>query len=178
MKMRAALMVVLILTLLTAARISPSQEKRWIDPRLTELQIPPEMVGPFIRLSNGNLMTVEGNVTRFSGDDGRTWSEPQAIYAGPKPGVPGFWPKTSQLAGNFLQLQNGAIVYAFMDMSTMKFGWDDKAGEPLPDVRSDVWSIRSTDMGKTWADRQRIFFLGEEQARWSTIIKAIGFKED
>ena len=50
----------------------------------------------------------------------------------------------------------GTLVLVYMDMSTYKWAWDAAKGEAAGDVRLDVWSIRSTDEGKTWTDRQKL----------------------
>ena len=58
-----------------------------MDPRCTELA--GGRLGPFVRLDNGQILTVEENATVVSEDGGRTWSEPRPIYRGEGPGRPG-----------------------------------------------------------------------------------------
>ena len=120
----------------------------WTDPRCTQLDLPLGMLGPFIELLDGRLMTASENATQVSEDEGKTWSDPQQIYTGPKPGVPG--------SGTLLRTREGVIVMLYMDASTFKWGWDDATGKPHDDVRGDVWTIRSLDEGQTWVNRQRI----------------------
>ena len=130
---------------------------RWIDPRCTPLDLPEEMRGPFIELGDGSLMTVVPNDLSyrsplkgalFSADGGRTWSDPHPVYAGAGPGVPA--------ACVFLRTRQGVIVMVYTDQSTFNPGWDDDAGEPIANIRADVWTIRSLDEGRTWVDRQKV----------------------
>ena len=130
---------------------------RWIHPRCTKLGLPPEMLGPFIELGDGSLMTIVDNDLKYltplkgartSTDDGMTWSDTRPIYTGPKPGIPG--------GGVLLRTLDGVIVLVYVDQSTFRSGWDDEAGEPVANTRGDVWTIRSLDEGKTWVDRQKI----------------------
>ena len=124
-----------------------SAAERSLDPRCKALAT--DRVGPFVELADGSLMTVDGNATRTSKDDGKTWSDPRKIYDGPGPGVP---------SGSAVMVKSrkGPIVLVYMDSSTFKFAWDKAKNEATPDVRLDVWSIRSLDEGKTWVDRQRL----------------------
>ncbi|MBC8234493.1 exo-alpha-sialidase [bacterium] len=130
------------------SKVSISQEEHWLDPRCTVLPI--DKLGPFVELSDGNLMTIEGNATHQSKDDGRTWSEACTISQEPPPGRPSG-------GGQFLKTHDGVYVYVYMDMETFKWEWDESHSEAAEDVRLDVWAIRSLDEGRTWIDRQRIF---------------------
>ena len=125
-----------------------SKEERWLDLRCTVL--PTDKQGPFVELSDGNLITIEGNAVLKSFDDGKTWSEFCAFSEAPSPGRPSG-------GGLLLKTNDGVIVYVYMDMETYKWAWDNAQREAAEDVRLDVWAIRSLDEGKTWIDRQRIF---------------------
>lgn len=143
-KSKAVAALIMGMIVLLMAELSLAEVERWHDPRCTLL--PTDKRGPFIKLSNGSIMTIEKNATLISEDNGQTWSESRKIYDGPKPGIPS--------GGLGLKTHNGVIVLVYMDMSTIKRGWAD--GEPAKDMRLDVWSIRSLDEGKTWVDRQMI----------------------
>jgi len=130
-------------------------QDRWIDPRCTVL--PFATVSPLAELRDGRLLMVQGNATRTSKDDGKTWSEPRKIYDGPAPGVP-------CESCVLVRARAGALVLVYMDMSTYKWAWDAAKGEAAGDVRLDVWSIRSTDQGKTWTDRQKLLSMIQTKA--------------
>ena len=121
-----------------------------LDPRCTRLPDFPEGVsGQFVRLENGDLLAVKENTTIISQDDGVSWSEHGPVYAGPKPGI-------SSFLHVLVQTRNGTTVLVYMDHSTAKWGWDDDTGKAASNAQLDVWSIRSTDGGHTWRDRQMI----------------------
>ena len=145
MKYKVTGMIGLVLVLLGAAFGAP--EDLWIHPGGNVL--PLELTGPFVKLADGSLLADAGNATRTSRDGGKTWSEPRPIYQGPKPGTP--------RNGLFLRTRDGAVILVYQDFDTYHWSWDDVRGVPAPDVRLDVWSIRSLDEGKTWVDRQKIF---------------------
>ena len=129
-------------------KVNASQEERWFDPHCTLL--PMDKGGPFVELSDGNLITIEGNAAYRSSDDGKTWSELCSICDEPGPGRPSG-------SGLLLKTHDGVLVYVYMDMETFKWSWDETQREAAEDVRLDVWAIRSLDEGKTWIDRQMIF---------------------
>jgi len=124
---------------------SASAEQRWVDRRCREL--PTDRLGPFAVLGDGRLLAVEGHATLISDDDGRTWSEPRPI--GDDPAAEGG-------GGVLVRTREGVLVYVYLDMATYRWAWDDAAHEAAPDVRLDVWAIRSLDEGRTWVDRQRL----------------------
>jgi len=135
---------------------------RWIHPKATELDMPVGILGPFIGLENGGVMTLDGNATRVSRDDGVSWSAPKSVYDGPKPGIPGFtgnpWLESigDRMGWLLLRTHQDTLVLVYNDRSTFVFGWDDDTREPVSNVRGNVWSIRSLDGGETWTDRQMI----------------------
>ncbi len=125
-----------------------SRERRWIHPKCVEPDWPPDLLGPFVNLDEERVFTIRDGASMVSEDDGRTWSEPRRMYDGPPPGVPG--------GGLLTRTQEGVLVFVYADHSTFKWGWVDEAREPIANVRSDVWSMRSLDDGETWTDRQQI----------------------
>ena len=134
---------------------------RWIDPRCAELDLPPGIAGPFVEMADGSLMTVDGNATRVSQDNGSSWSDPRPIYEGPKPGIPGVSSPFLDEIGDrmgwlVLRTHDGTLVLLYIDRSTHLFAWDDSTGKPVANLRADVWAIRSLDKGQTWVDRQMI----------------------
>ena len=146
MNRSARMAMTAMMTLFLSAALSPAADEVWIDPRCSRL--PFQKLGPFLHLSDGRILCIDGNTTTVTGDGGQTWSEPAPICDVPKPDIPGIY-----LA---VRTRDGVIVLLYTDDSTFKWGWDDAKGEPAPDVQTDVWSIRSLDEGKTWGDRQMI----------------------
>ena len=120
----------------------------WIDPRCTTLSS--ERFGPFIKLADGKILTIEDNATVISADKGATWSAPRPIYDGQGPGKP-------SSSGVMVRTHEGVIVFVYMDMEGFKWVWDDDLHQAAEDVNLNVWAIRSEDEGLTWTGRQQIF---------------------
>jgi len=94
-------------------------------------------------------MTIKGNATMVSKDDGKTWSEPRPSYEGPPPGVPS--------GGQLIKTRDGVIVLIYQDPSSRKRSpWDQNIGDWTGEMRVDIWTMRTLDEGKTWVDRQQI----------------------
>ena len=102
-------------------------QDQWIDPRCTVL--PFSTVSPLAELGDGRLLIIEGNATRTSKDDGKTWSKPQKIYDGLGPGIP-------CESAVLVRTRAGSLILVYMDMSTYKWAWDAAKGEAADNVRS------------------------------------------
>ena len=112
----------------------------WTDSRCTLLSR--ERFGPFIKLSDGKILTIEDNATVISADKGVTWSAPHPIYDGSGPGKP-------SSSGVMVQTSEGPIVFVYMDMEGFKWAWDEERHQAAEDVNLNVWAIRSEDEGLT-----------------------------
>lgn len=139
-------LTLLYTTCITAADTPPNP--RWIDPRCTPLEI--TKYGPFARGDADALLVVDKNILRSSSDGGKTWSE------GGVPIDPGIDIGANGHVGQFLRTRTGVLVVAFLNMADYKWSWDDEAQGPKPDCKLELWTIRSTDGGKTWTDKQRL----------------------
>ena len=128
---------------------------RWIHPQtedLTKHSGPFRIVGHRLaRLEDNRLMTVDASGARFSQNEGKDWSEATAIYSGPGPGI------AADHEALLLRTRKGVVVVVYIDRPNCRWGWDEETGEASEDTRSDVWTIRSLDEGRTWEGRQRIF---------------------
>jgi len=105
--------------------------------------------GPFIRLADGQLLTVLDNHACVSPDDGRTWTR-HRIFEDDGPVVTGSAGALIQTCGN------GAIIMAFINMNERaNWNWQedilDSPGAILP-----TYVIRSLDGGRTWQDLQKL----------------------
>lgn len=129
--------------------------------------------GPYALDDAGNLLMIDGNVLMSSTDDGKTWapiSEP--ITTGMQIGTAGH-------PGHFIRTRAGGLVAAFLDFDGYVFKWDDAANKPLPECKLELHVIRSTDGGKTWADRQCLLpgynadFMGFVQTRTGRLVLTV-----
>lgn len=147
MNRRTTITTLTILTLLLLSNLGLAQTHRWIDPRCKVLAYTRKT--PLVELRDGSLLTIQGNGTVTSKDEGKTWSAPQKIYDGPGPGIPGG-------PCLLLKTRSGALVMVYLDMASYKRAWDQVKNEAGKDMRMNVWAIRSLDDGKTWIDRQQL----------------------
>lgn len=112
----------------------------WIPDGAEELS--GQKMGPFTRLPNGHLLTVEDTNCLISKDEGKTWES-----------SPMFENKEKFQISNervILQTKSGVTVVAFMNLKERKnFNWNkeisDSPGATLP-----TYVVRSLDGGKTW----------------------------
>ncbi len=123
-----------------------ADDARWVHPLCQPLEV--TSGGPFVVLEDGNLATVDHQGFRVSKDDGRTWSEPTPVCEGLSP--------TEPASRYLLRTRNGTLVMVYLNFMGRKFEWDDQRKEPKEGCKLEVWAIRSTDGGKTWADNQRV----------------------
>ncbi|MCX7424475.1 MAG: sialidase family protein, partial [Planctomycetia bacterium] len=134
-----------------AIRGAAEDEARWVNPLSKPLDATNN--GPFVELADGSLMTIDASGMRVSKDDGKTWSEGQAVCEGIAGGDPG---RQEPAAYYVLRTRGGALVAVFLNFATYNFSWDQSINQPKDDCRLEIWAVRSLDGGKTWIDRQRI----------------------
>ncbi|MCX8066022.1 MAG: glycoside hydrolase [Candidatus Hydrogenedentes bacterium] len=145
-----------------------SYAERWINPIAEPLQTSTN--GPFVKLADGTLATVDKSGFRKSTDGGKTWSEPVFICEGIKPEEPASY--------YLIRTRNNTLILIFLNFSSYKFEWDETKKEPKENCKLEVWSIRSIDEGKSWIDKQCILsgyntnFFGLIQTRTGRVISA------
>ena len=104
--------------------------------------------GPFVRLGDGSILTVDGNVSCISKDGGETWDE-YAIFRDPDR----FDIRVERV---LLRTDNGVIILGFAnDKERARWNWQndiaDSPGAILP-----TYTVRSFDEGRTWQDLQKL----------------------
>lgn len=120
----------------------------WIHPKTQRL--PLTLTYTMLPLKDGALLAVDGADACCSRDEGVTW-ERRPIFHG----------ATANHKASFeyglIRSASGALVLVYMDKSNEHWSWDNEKREPSPDARSEVWSTRSLDEGRTWSDPIRLF---------------------
>jgi len=105
-------------------------------------------MGPFVKLVNGNILTVEGTDCVISNDNGKTWQS-YPVFNDPE---------------NFLisderaiiKTNNGVIILAFMNLQERaNWNWQEDISDS-PGARLPTYTVRSLDGGKTWQDVQKL----------------------
>ncbi|CAG5018600.1 hypothetical protein DYBT9275_06034 [Dyadobacter sp. CECT 9275] len=117
----------------------------WI-PRNTE-ELKGQILGPFVRNQEGNIVAIDGNKCLISKDEGKTW-EKHEMFSNPE---------KFNISGEraLLKTRNGVLVFAFLNLAERgNWNWQadisDSPGAILP-----TYTIRSLDGGKTWQDVQK-----------------------
>lgn len=119
----------------------------WLERRVTDL--PDMKMGPFVRLEDNRLLTVDGENVCTSSNEGKTWETRPLLPDGPKLHV------SNERA--LLRTPSGTIVLVCMNLAdNRKWRWIKETNAPIPDAELNVWAVRSLDDGKTWIDAQRI----------------------
>jgi len=129
----------------------PESGELQFDPR-AEL-LPSSTLGPFVRLKDGRILTVDDDATLVSSDEGKTWSEGTPIVP---PGNP--YEKNMKISPEraLLRLRDGTIVLAFMNINEQVFEWNQSKSDTEPGARLPTYVVRSLDEGQTWRDLQML----------------------
>lgn len=143
----AAICVLLVITL-AASSAAAADEVVKLVPRVTQLEVDMPAARATIVMPDGSLLAVADNTCVVSTDDGETWTSRGTVYDGEGPGT--------VKSGRLVLTPNDVLVLLYPDSSSTYWKWETEVNQPAPDVRRHVWSIRSTDGGRTWTDRQRL----------------------
>ncbi|MBP7141898.1 MAG: exo-alpha-sialidase [Opitutaceae bacterium] len=144
------LLSVLLLSSVLAAAVQPSRSPLSpdvsetgivLDPRLVWMDTLP--VGPFIKLEDGSLLTVDGTDVLASRDDGRTWQR-SPLFTDPDKYV-------IRMERALIRTRRNTLILAFAnDREKSPHFWDNARREPRPDIRLPTYVTRSLDGGRTW----------------------------
>ena len=119
---------------------------RWLHPACKPLDCTRN--GVFLQKADGSLLSIEAGILYSSTDNGKTWTPIGS------PIDPGVQFEYHGHIGQFIETKSGALVVLYLDIANYKWGWNEERNEPDPDVKLELWSIRSIDGGKTWIDKQ------------------------
>jgi lysophospholipase L1-like esterase len=142
---------------------TPSGEVNEVHPLATDIthDAPgPAVLGPaLVKLADGAVMSVFSTPTSYAGkpgecfiagrttrDGGKTWEPVRELTR---------LPRGRAAHPTVHRTRDGAIHVFFLGY--IKFEWDKEHINPTEQCRSDLWTARSTDDGKTWSEPQMIF---------------------
>ena len=118
----------------------------WIHGRAEEM--PGLPMGPFVRLKDGGILTVDSTTALVSRDEGKTWKS-SPLFADPARYA--VRPERALLC-----TRSGSVIVAFMnDREIANWRWDPKTSDS-PDARLPTYALRSPDGGKTWETPQKL----------------------
>ena len=121
----------------------------WISDHVHEIKGLDRM-GPFVRLNDGVILTVDTTTTFISKDEGKTWTEYAIFKESDKFSI------SKERA--LIRTRSGVIILAFINMEEVgKFEWQaDIMDFPAEKAIAPTYAIRSVDNGKTWQDLQKL----------------------
>lgn len=152
--LRSALGVLAALCVSITGGFCATPDVRILPPFQTLETVRPGVVTTsIVTLPDGTLATVDGNTFVRSHDAGQTWGEATSIYTGvdaatAKTGVP-----TGQM--RLILTRAGTLVLIWRDPRVDH--WNKTTHEMEANATGSVWTMRSTDLGKTWGERQKLF---------------------
>ncbi|HBC30315.1 MAG TPA: exo-alpha-sialidase, partial [Clostridiales bacterium] len=118
----------------------------WIHDKVEE--IPNLKTGPFVRLKDGSILTIEKNMSCISSDGGKTWKT-----------YPIFKDSNNfdiRIERVLLRTSNGTIILAFAnEKERANWKWNNEISDS-PGATIPTYAIRSLDEGKTWQDLQKL----------------------
>ncbi len=119
----------------------------WIHANVEDL--PGLPMGPFVRLPDGGILTVDtGQSAMLSTDEGKSWTN-SPIFA--DAGRYAIRPERALLC-----TRKGTVIVAFMnDREKSGWKWDPKISD-APDAKLPTCVVRSPDGGKTWESPQKL----------------------
>ncbi len=129
---------------LSALKIST--EGYWIHDKAEE--IPGLKTGPFVRLDDGKILTVDGTMSCISSDEGKTWTEYPIFKDQDKFEI--------RIERALIKTRSGAVIVAFAnDKEVANWNWNSEIFDS-PGATSPTYTVRSLDGGKTWQDLQKL----------------------
>jgi sialidase-1 len=104
--------------------------------------------GPFVRLANGDLLTVDMNNSCISKDDGKTWKEYPIFVDTGRFDI--------RIERVLLRTRSGVVILAFANGKEMaNWNWQDSIADS-PGATLPTYAVRSLDEGKTWQAPQKL----------------------
>ena len=144
----------LLYALATSALIAQSQPQKgkitargaWIPDKVEDM--PGMKLGPFVRLGDGSILTVDGTSCYVSKDEGKTWSE-RPIFADPSK-----YEIRPERA--LIRTRSGVVILAFAnDKERANWNWNTEISDS-PGAKLPTYIVRSPDDGKTWETPQKL----------------------
>ena len=130
----------------SASRSKLSSNGYWIHDKAEE--IPGLKTGPFVRLGNGDILTVEGNKSYISKDEGKTWTKYSIFVDADKFDI--------RIERALIRTKDGVIILAFAnDKEKANWNWQNDIADS-PGATIPTYAVRSLDEGKTWQTPQKL----------------------
>ncbi len=142
---------------------TPSGDVNEVSPHAVDIThdaAGPAVLGPaLVKVTDDAVMSVYSTPTSYAGkpgqcfiagritrDGGRTWEAERELTRLPK----------GRAAHPTVHRTRDGTIHLFF-LGYQQHAWDKTTGNPTPDTRSDLWTVRSSDAGQTWTAPQMIF---------------------
>jgi hypothetical protein len=148
------LALILLYALPTSPVMSQNQPRKdkltakgaWIPDKVQDM--PGMKLGPFVRLGDGSILTIDNTSCYISKDEGNTWSE-RPIFADPSK-----YEIRPERA--LIRTRSGVVILAFAnDKERANWNWDKEISDS-PGAKLPTYVVRSPDDGKTWETPQKL----------------------
>ena len=121
--------------------LQPAVAEIWLHPKATNM--PGQRMGPFVRLGDGAILTIEGADAFLSRDEGKTWSEGRPVF-----GDSGRFETAPERV--LIRTRAGTVILAFInEKEKANWAWN-AASSDSPGARAPTYIVRSLNDGKTW----------------------------
>ncbi len=149
-----SIMLIVGFCCISVSSIGQTQEKitsngYWIHPKAEE--IVGLKTGPFVRLDDGGLLTIERNmscISCISKDEGKTWKYYSIFQDSGRFDI--------RIERVLFKASSGAIILAFAnDKERANWNWDVDIADS-PGATISTYAIRSLDGGRTWQNLQKL----------------------
>jgi sialidase-1 len=146
---QAATIIVFCLSLTvggsSAATVS-ADDGLWLDARVQPL--PTDKLGPFVRITDDQILAIDAKSSYVSADGGVTWSAARPLFAGDT-GI------TVSNERAVFRTRDGTVIAAFMNLQERNWTWSNTAGD-APGARLPTYVMRSRDDGVSWQNVQKL----------------------
>ncbi len=136
-----------VLASLPLARIAEDQQPRplvasnsaVLHPAATDM--PGQLMGPFVRLGDGGILTIQNTNALVSRDEGKNWKA-YPMFADPA----GFLISNERA---LLRTDSGVVILVCMNLKEKHWTWSNQLHD-APGARLPTYAVRSLDEGRTW----------------------------
>lgn len=142
---QALLSTLVLITLIPPSLHAAESAKPTLHPKASQAELP---MGPFIRLKNGDILTVDETSALVSSDEGKTWQSHPIFPAGQD-----FSIRRERV---LLETQDGTIILAFLNDKERVWKWNKEKSDAEEGSKLPTYTVRSLDGGKTWQNLQKL----------------------
>lgn len=133
------------LSLATLSNAAPPPTPPVLHPKAAAAELP---MGPFIRLKNKEILTVNETSAMITKDEGKTWESHPIFPEGKDFSI--------RRERALIETRDGAIILAFVNDKERVWKWNKQTSDADEGTRLPTYTIRSLDGGRTWQDLQKL----------------------